>query len=181
MISFFVLPAAACRAMCGALANLAVRPMDDRLSHVAARYGLVYTRYSDDMVFSSGTAFVRRSAAAMLRELTHVVQGYGFAVHPRKTQIVAPGTRRSVLGLLVDGDTPRLSPDFKSRVRSHVYRVEKFGLSSHQRHQGFASLAGLVHHVDGLIAHTSGTELEWAAPVRARWSAALGAQRWSLA
>ncbi|CAM5466398.1 hypothetical protein SFIMM107S_02142 [Streptomyces griseus] len=82
-----------------------------------------------------------------------------------------------MLGLLVDGDTPRLSPDFKSRVRSHVYRVEKFGLSSHQRHRGFASLAGLVHHVDGLIAHASGTEPEWAAPVRARWSAALGAQR----
>nr|WP_302216958.1 alpha/beta hydrolase [Streptomyces sp. JUS-F4] len=55
--------------------------------------------------------------------------------------------------------------------------MEKFGLSSHQRHRGFASLAGLVHHVDGLIAHASGTEPEWAAPVRARWSAALGAQR----
>lgn len=165
----------------GALANLAVRPMDDRLSHIAARHGLVYTRYSDDMVFSAGTTFVRRSAVAMLREFTHAIQGYGFAVHPRKTRIVAPGARRSVLGLLVDGDTPRLTPDFKSRVLSHVYGVEKFGLPSHQQHRGFASLAGLVHHVDGLIAYARGTEPEWAEPLRARWRAALEAQGWSSA
>lgn len=165
----------------GALANLVVRPMDDRLSNIAARYGLVYTRYSDDMVFSSGATFVRRSAVTMLRELTHAVQGYGFTVHPRKTRIVAPGARRSVLGLLVDGDTLRLTPDFKSRVLGHVYGVEKFGLPSHQHHRDFASLAGLVHHVDGLIAYAAGTEPEWAGPVRKRWRTALAAQGWSAA
>ncbi|MFC8623281.1 reverse transcriptase family protein [Streptomyces anulatus] len=160
----------------GALANLAVLPLDDRLSHIAARHGLVYTRYSDDMVFSAGTTFVRRSAVAMLRELSHAVQGYGFTVNGRKTRIVPTGARRSVLGLLVDGDTLRLTPDFKSRILGHLYGVEKFGIRAHQQHRDFASLAGMVHHVDGLIAYAEGTEPQWAESVRARWDAALGAK-----
>ncbi|WP_406731782.1 reverse transcriptase family protein [Streptomyces sp. NBC_01794] len=170
-----------CAPTSGVLANLAVRPMDDRLTHIAARHGLVYTRYSDDMVFSGGTApFSRSAAVALLRELSHTVQGYGFTVNARKTRIVPPGARRVVLGLLVDGDVLRLTPDFKSRVLGHLYGIEKFGLRAHQQHRDFASLAGMVNHIDGLIAYALGAEAEWARPVRERWRAALSAQGWVL-
>ncbi|MFJ2583522.1 hypothetical protein [Streptomyces sp. NPDC087538] len=104
------------------------------------------------------------------------MQAYRFTVNARKTRIVPPGARRSVLGLLVDGDTPRLAPDFKSRVLGHLYGIEKFGLRAHQQHRDFASLAGLVHHVDGLIAYALGTEAAWAEPVRERWRSILDAQ-----
>jgi RNA-directed DNA polymerase len=164
----------------GALANLAVRPMDDRLASIAARHGLVYTRYSDDMVFSGGTTpFSRSAAVALLREFSHTVEGFRFTVNTRKTRIVPPGARRAVLGLLVDGDTLRLTPDFKDRLRGHLYGIEKFGLRSHQQHRDFASLAGMVNHIDGLIAYALGAEAEWARPVRERWQAALSAQGWT--
>ncbi|WPW29274.1 reverse transcriptase family protein [Streptomyces atratus] len=164
----------------GVLANLAVRPMDDRLSDIAARHGLVYTRYSDDMILSSGDPFSRPAAVAALRELTHAVQGYGFEPHARKTRIVPPGARRAVLGLLVDGDVLRLTPAFKSRLLAHLYGIEKFGLRAHQQHRDFASLAGLVHHVDGLVAYALGAETDWAHPVQERWRGMLRAQGWSL-
>ncbi|MEU0634268.1 reverse transcriptase family protein [Streptomyces sp. NPDC005989] len=115
----------------GVLANLVVRAMDERLSRIAARRGLVYARYSDDMVFSGGTPFSRSSAVSALRELSHAVQAHRFTVNARKTRIVPPGARRSVLGLLVNGDTPRLASDFKYRVLSHLYGIEKFGLRAH--------------------------------------------------
>ncbi|MCX4845969.1 reverse transcriptase domain-containing protein [Streptomyces sp. NBC_00893] len=67
----------------GVLANLVVRAMDERLSGIAARHGLVCTRYSDDMVFSAGTPFSRPSAVSALRELSHAVQAYRFTVNAR--------------------------------------------------------------------------------------------------
>ncbi|MGY1453470.1 reverse transcriptase family protein [Streptomyces sp. SS8] len=164
----------------GALANLVVRSMDERLALVAARHRMVYTRYSDDMVFSSAAPFSRPDAIVLLREFTHVVQGHGFEANRRKTQIVPPGARKSVLGLLVDGDTLRLTGDFKTRVRSHLYGIERFGLRPHQEHRGFASMAGLVNHVDGLITYALVVEPVWARPVRGRWRAVLHEQGWPL-
>lgn len=162
----------------GALANLVVRPMDERLSRIASQHHVVYTRYSDDMVFSSGAPFSRSAAVALLRKLNHVVQGHGFTVNLRKTRIVPPGARKSVLGLLVDGDSLRLSPAFKSRVLGHLYGIQKFGLRAHQQHRAFGSMAGLVNHVDGLIAHALGAEPSWARPVERQWQAVLHAQGW---
>ncbi|MFE7266197.1 hypothetical protein ACFU9B_29560 [Streptomyces sp. NPDC057592] len=37
-------------------------------------------------------------------------------------------------------------------------------------------LAGLVRHVDGLIAYALGTEAAWAEPVRERWRSILDTQ-----
>ncbi|MFB7919588.1 hypothetical protein [Streptomyces sp. NPDC056061] len=72
--------------------------------------------------------------------------------------------------------TLSLTPDFKSRVLGHLYGIEKFGLRAHQQHRDFASLAGLVHHVDGHIAYALGMESAWAEPVRERWRSILDTQ-----
>ncbi|MFH0242853.1 hypothetical protein ACGRHY_10510 [Streptomyces sp. HK10] len=99
---------------------------------------------------------------------------------PSPRDVREPGARRSVLGPLVDGDTLRLTGDFESRVRGHLHGIERFGIRAHQQHRGFASMAGLVNHVDGLIAYALGAEPAWARPVRERWRAVLREQGWPL-
>ena len=85
------------------LSNLVMRNLDNRLLALSAQYGMRYTRYSDDLAFSCGTrrdrAHVERFKRLVLAELSRE----GFRPNLRKTVIRGPGTRRIVLGMLVNG------------------------------------------------------------------------------
>jgi RNA-directed DNA polymerase len=153
----------------GAIANLAVRPLDEALAALASAHRLVYTRYADDIVFSSAGAFDRRAAASLMHKARHEIAACGFAAHDKKTRLTPPGARRIVLGLLVDGDKVRLPREMRSRIATHVHAAEKFGLREHQLSRGFTSVLGLARHVDGLLAFASDVDPAWTDDLRTRW------------
>ncbi|WP_320780219.1 reverse transcriptase family protein [Streptomyces sp. CRN 30] len=164
----------------GSLANQVARKLDDELSVVAASRELVYTRYADDMVFSSSGDFRRKEASSIIREVEVLLRSYGFEPHSQKTRIVPPGARKIVLGLLVDGPVVRINRKMRSRLLRHIRGVEAFGLQAHVAHVGFSSIEGLVRHVSGLLAFASDIEPEWAESVEKRWTAALQRDGWSI-
>jgi hypothetical protein len=157
----------------GMLANSVMFHVDDLLSTMADRRGLLYTRYSDDLVFSAGTALPRRTAADVVNEVSNVLEGSGFKLHRKKTKFVGPGSRRIVLGLLVTDSQVRLMPEYKRRVEMSIRGVERFGLVSHAAHRGFDSALSFVSHVDGRIAFAAGVEPTFATAVREAWNSAL--------
>ena len=162
----------------GKLANLVARPLDERLSLIASEHGAVYTRYADDLVFSSIDPFNRSSAVRLLRDASGAVRSCKFAVHEKKTRIVPPGARKLVLGLLVDSDSPRLPAYVRKGLENHLRGVEKFGVVEHSRHRNFSSTWGFVAHVWGLLAFVSDIEPSWASRIRARWQSVLDRDGW---
>jgi RNA-directed DNA polymerase len=160
----------------GALANLVMTDVDRDLTTFADNHGLVFTRYSDDMVFSSTERFSRELALAIIREATRRLDRSGLRIHRKKTRVVTPGARKVVLGLLVDGSRPRLLPEFKRRVEVHVRGVERFGLSQHADHRHFDSILAMINHVDGCIAFAAGVEGDYAAELGRKWARALASR-----
>ncbi|MFN4041888.1 MAG: reverse transcriptase family protein, partial [Brevundimonas sp.] len=80
------------------LANLAVRTMDERISKIAADYGLVYTRYADDIALSTADkAFDREKAGEVIGKVFYELDRQGLRPHQAKTRIVPPGARKIVL------------------------------------------------------------------------------------
>jgi len=67
-----------------------------------------------------------------------------------------------VLGLLVDGEAPRLPRDFRAKMRQHIYYLQLYGPAEHARRRNFAAVAGLRHHVEGLVAFARGIDPEYA-------------------
>ena len=69
-----------------------------------------------------------------------------------------------MLGLLVDEPKPRLTRKFKSRIRMHLYYLNRsdIGPAGHAENRGFDSIIGLRAHVRGLIAHAQLVEPEYA-------------------
>jgi RNA-directed DNA polymerase len=63
------------------LSNLVSRPLDELLDRLAHRNGLIYTRYSDDLVFSTGRDLTRRHIKTLLNDVARVFAGFGHAVH----------------------------------------------------------------------------------------------------
>ena len=157
----------------GVLANVAMRPVDAELAAYAASSKLVYTRYSDDLVFSAGAGFSRHDAVKVVSRAASALRRHGFALHQAKTRIVPPGARHVVLGLLVDDAGVRLLSEFKRRLEVHVRGVTKFGLEAHASHRHFDSILSMINHVDGGIAFAQSVEPAFAERLRGIWTEAL--------
>jgi RNA-directed DNA polymerase len=162
----------------GALANLASSTLDTKLSEIAEHHGCVYTRYADDLTFSSTGEFHREKALLIIREVRKALRSERLIMHEQKTSIITPGARKIVLGLLVDGDQVRISKGLRTRITAHVRGVEAFGLSPHVTHAQFSSIDGFVRHVSGMLAFVYDVEPSWAAQLQERWQTALLRDGW---
>jgi RNA-directed DNA polymerase len=157
----------------GALANAAAHALDRKLSQIASRRALTYTRYSDDLIFSAGATFNRGLGASLIDHVRNVVRDEHLVLHDKKTRVVPPGARHVVLGLMLGRDRVQLLPEFKRRIDVHIRGVDRFGLAQHAAHRGFRSIFSFVNHVDGCLAFAHGVEPEHARQGRERWNAAL--------
>lgn len=135
------------------LANLALKTFDSEVVRISSRYGVVYTRYADDLAFSSSDrTFERRHVQLIISEVYAAMRRVGLSPNTSKAHVSPPGARKIVLGLLVDTEVPRLPRDFKSMMRQHFYYLKLYGAAEHARRRKFAAVAGLRHHIEGLIA-----------------------------
>ena len=134
------------------LSNLVMPKIDAQIEQVAKAFGLRYTRYSDDLTFSTRSdEFNRGKAASLIGKVTRILVPVGLRPQERKTVVVPPGARKIVLGLLVDGDQPRLTREFRSDLRQHFYYLEKFGPVEHARARQFDTVFGMYNHIRGLV------------------------------
>lgn len=95
------------------LSNLVMREVDAEIQKISKKFGLTYTRYSDDLTFSTRGDFSRNKARGFISEVSKILALDGFRPQHKKTSVIPPGSRKIVLGLQVDGDTPRLRREFK--------------------------------------------------------------------
>lgn len=83
------------------LTNVVCRRLDLLLTGVAKRFGLRYTRYADDITFSS-MHNVYQDGSDFIRELHRIIEDQGFAVKTDKTRLQKQGYRQEVTGLIVN-------------------------------------------------------------------------------
>lgn len=134
------------------LSNLAMIEIDTKISALARDLGLIYTRYSDDLTFSTrSTEFDRAAAGILITKVSKLLKSEGLFPKKSKTVIIPPGARKVVLGLIVDADRPRLPREFKSKLRQHLYYLEKFGPAEHANFRDWETISGLYRHLRGLI------------------------------
>jgi len=133
------------------LSNLVTRKLDESLSRLADDFGLVYTRYADDITLSASHLANRQSVGKIYRTTIGCIRKAGFRENPDKFRIAGPGSKKVVLGLLVDGAEPRISKETYKRIDRHLHASEKYGLENTAAHEGFDSAFGFHNHLKGLI------------------------------
>jgi RNA-directed DNA polymerase len=134
------------------LSNLAARKLDRSLHLFALEQGLVYTRYADDITVSAGNFPKHLTAGDIHRSIIRRIRNAGFRENDKKTRVAGPGSKKVVLGLLVDGEKPRISKETYRRIDRHLHASQKYGLSETAAHEGFESAFGFSNHLSGLIA-----------------------------
>lgn len=135
------------------LANLIVRALDRELAELASSYKLTFTRYADDLTFSTcDRHFGRVRAQEFIRRVFGCLPKYGLRPHPQKVKVVPPGARKVILGLLVDRSRVRLTKDFVTALECHLYYCKK-DVVAHAQRRNFASVGACVNHVNGLMSY----------------------------
>jgi RNA-directed DNA polymerase len=151
------------------LANLVAKSFDEKIMALAGRYGLRYSRYSDDIVLSTRSKnFDKKRAQKVVGELYRILRRAGFTPNLEKTKVSGPGSKMIVLGLLVDGDVPRLTSEFKEKLRMHLYFCRTRGPVAHALDRKFESVIGLKHHLLGLISYAGMVDTTFADHCRAQ-------------
>jgi retron-type reverse transcriptase len=157
------LPQGACTSP--ALSNLVARRMDSRLSGIAARLGWTYTRYADDLTFSTdGEA--TKLCGYLLARIRHIAQDEGFVVNEKKTRVQRQNRAQSVTGVIVN-QRAGVSRATVRRLRAILHHAGREGLAAQNRHNH----PHFEAWVQGMIAYISMINPDQGRPLREAFAA----------
>ena len=104
------------------LANLHCFELDNELIKLSDKYLLNYTRYSDDITFSSNT-----HNFPTVDELKKIFNKYDFNLNKDKTLLLKNGQSQYVTGLSISNPLyPRIPRRTKRKIRQDLYQLEKY-------------------------------------------------------
>ncbi|CAH8282897.1 reverse transcriptase (RNA-dependent DNA polymerase) [Mariniflexile fucanivorans] len=118
------------------LTNAICERLDIRLSGVAKRFGLTYTRYADDITFSSmhnsfpnkeGVAeTIFKKGSTFDLELRKVIESQNFHIKENKVRLQKKGYKQEVTGLVVN-DKINVPRSYIKDLRHWIYFWERYG------------------------------------------------------
>jgi RNA-directed DNA polymerase len=116
------------------ISNLISHPLDIRLARVASKHGISYTRYADDLTFSTNKPVFPVEVASPLGlhgwvpgpELDSTVTTSGFEFNPIKTRLQYRDSRQEVTGLTVNRKV-NVPATYRNTVRAMVSTLFKKG------------------------------------------------------
>lgn len=114
------------------ITNIVCQKLDYLLSGVARRFGLKYSRYADDITFSS-MHNVYQPESEFLKELHRIIAEQNFHIKESKTRLQKDGYRKEVTGLLVN-EKANVQQRYIKQLRMWLYYWERYG---YERASGF--------------------------------------------
>ncbi len=118
------------------LTNILCRRLDHRLSGLAKRFRAVYTRYADDITFSSYHNIYKREENSKLNnrgcydnfiaELERLLSEEGLKINSEKTRLQKACYRQEATGLVVN-EKVNVHSRYVKQIRMWLYYWEKYG------------------------------------------------------
>ncbi|MBQ5936392.1 MAG: RNA-directed DNA polymerase [Bacteroidaceae bacterium] len=107
------------------ITNAICDKLDRRLSGLARRFRLHYSRYADDITFSS-MCNVYHENGDFRTELKRIIEDQGFHMNIAKTRLQKRGERQEVTGLTVSNRV-NTSREYVAEIRNLLHIWEKYG------------------------------------------------------
>jgi hypothetical protein len=145
------------------ISNLVCMELDSRLYALSQQYGSKYSRYADDITFSSNGDLPPKI------EIQSCLEEEGFVLSPTKFRVTKLGQAHYVTGLSISDSNPRIPRRLKRQIRQELYYARKFGLKSHLGRMGDSTISSGGHRIDGSIRYISSVERSLGDQFRKQW------------
>lgn len=116
------------------LSNMICAPLDNSLMKLAKRTGCTYTRYADDITFSTSkkrfnesVVYLRDDEVVIGNELLAILDRHSFYVNPNKIALRSRYDRQEVTGLTTNL-FPNVRRSYVKQLRAILHKCEKFGV-----------------------------------------------------
>ena len=109
------------------LSNIICERLDIRLAGAAKRFGLKYSRYADDITFSSMHNIFQKNSDFLI-EINKIIKEQNFIIKESKTRLQKQGYKQEVTGLIVN-QKPNVGSSYIAELRKWIYLWEKYGLT----------------------------------------------------
>ncbi|HPF00807.1 MAG TPA: reverse transcriptase domain-containing protein, partial [Bacteroidales bacterium] len=107
------------------ITNILCGKLDHRLSGLAKRFGAKYSRYADDITFSSDHNIYNKPD--FRNELTRIIEeNQNLKINPDKTRMQKTGYRQETTGLIVN-EKVNVTRRYVKQIRMYLYYWEKYG------------------------------------------------------
>ncbi|MEG0296611.1 MAG: reverse transcriptase domain-containing protein [Clostridium sp.] len=139
------------------LTNMICSPLDTQLTNLAKRKQLIYTRYADDITFST---FNRKFSKTIVngdmenlmigKELENILLRNSFNVNPKKIFLNSLKTRQEVNGLVVN-KFPNIKREYIKKIRAILYNSFNNGLEKTAKdyiRKGYCKNKEIVVNID---------------------------------
>lgn len=107
------------------ISNIVCLNLDSKLETLAKRYNATYSRYADDITFSSNNN-IYHFQNDFINELKLILKQEGFKIKPTKTRLQKNGYRKEVTGLVVSHKV-NVPKRFIKKIRMALYYWERYG------------------------------------------------------
>ncbi len=99
------------------ISNLIAHTLDYRISHLAKKYKMNYSRYVDDLTFSTNEKNFELSLDNFLSDFDSLLKNTGFVRNKKKTRLQYKRSRQAVTGVVVNEDLS-IPNDFYKNTRA---------------------------------------------------------------
>jgi RNA-directed DNA polymerase len=110
------------------LSNIIAKRLDYRLTGLANKFELNYTRYADDFTFSGKKLPVR-----LIEYIEKIINEEGFKINKEKTKLLNEKKQKIVTGISISSGRMTIPKKTKREVRKNIHYVLTNGLFEHQR------------------------------------------------
>ena len=121
------------------ISNFICRSLDNAMLNLARRGKFNYTRYADDITFSTNMLPITKEIGNISNNILHlsteleeIINTNGFKINESKTRFAHNNNRQEVTGLIVN-KFPNVKRNYVRHVRAMIHALEKYEISNAAR------------------------------------------------
>lgn len=124
------------------ISNLICNSLDKRLVGLCSKRDINYSRYADDMTFSSNE---KSSLKRIVPIITDIIKQEGFAINKEKTRFSCPGSRKVITGVNINSNELKAKKELKRQVRAMIHKA-----IMQQEYEQNDKIRGLVAYINSI-------------------------------